>query len=117
MTRPESLEEEVREDWDVLHAIPQRRERDREDVETEVEVFAEMLVADGLARITVGRRDEANVDHRILLLTADATKHAVLYDTEELRLQGQRHLGELVEEERPAVRHLEQTDFVPVGTG
>ena len=33
----------------------------------------------------------------------------------QLRLQRQRHLGQLVEEERAAVRHLEQSDLVAIG--
>ena len=47
----------------------------------------------------------------------DAAHHAVLNDAQQLRLKRQRHLGELVEEERSAVRHLEQTDLVAIGAG
>ena len=52
---------------------------------------------------------------RILLLAADAAHDAVLHDAQELRLERQRHLGELVEEERAVVRDLEETDLVAVG--
>ena len=51
------------------------------------------------------------------LLAADAPNDAVLEHAQQLRLQRQRHLGEFVEEERAAVRDLEQAGLVAVRAG
>ena len=47
----------------------------------------------------------------------DPPDHAVLDDPEQLGLERHRHLGELVEEQRPAVGGLEQARLVAVGAG
>ena len=105
------------ENRNVFDAIAERRQRDAHDVQSIVQILAKMLALDRLARIAIRRRDEANVDDRVMLLAADAANHTVLNDAQQLRLQRQRHLRELVQEERSAVRHLEQTDLVAIGAG
>ncbi len=53
-----------------------------------------------------GSRDDAHV-HRERALGADARHLARLQGAQHLRLRGQAHVADLVEEERAAVRHLE----------
>src|SRR5581483_12072620 len=48
---------------------------------------------------------------------ADRADLAVLQDAQELRLEVGRHLADLVEEHRPAVRRLEQALLVRDGAG
>src|ERR1051325_11978581 len=108
VTVPELDEEVIRQNRNVFDAIAQRRQRDAYDVQTIVEILAQVLVLDRLTRIAVGRGHEAHVDNRIVLLAGDATHDAILNDTEQLRLERKRHFRELVEEERSVVRHLEE---------
>ena len=69
---------------------------------------------DVLRQVAVRRGDDADVDLPAPVL-ADATHLALLERAEELRLEAQRHLADLVEEERPAVGRLEEAG--PVGGG
>ncbi len=90
---------------------------DRHHAEPVVEVLPEEALLDGLFRVPVHRRDEADVHHGIGLLGADPADHAVLDDAQQLGLQRHRHLGQLVEEERAAVGGLEQARLVAIGAG
>ena len=110
-------QEVIREQRDVLETLPERRQLDRNDAQAIEQILAERSLGHALRGITVRRRDEPNVDHRVLLLAADATHDAVLEHAEQLRLDRQRHLRELVEKQRSAVRDLEQTGLVAIGTG
>ncbi len=58
----EFLQEEHRQQRDVLGALAERRESDREHAEAVVQVFAERLFVDGLEQVAIGRRDHADVD-------------------------------------------------------
>ena len=53
------------------------------------------------------RRDHAHVD-RDRLRRADGPHFAFLQHAQQLDLQGERHVADLVEEDRPAVGRLEQ---------
>ena len=52
-----------------------------------------------------------------MLLAADSPDDAVLHHAQQLCLQRERHLGQLVEEERAVVGDLEQSDLVAIGAG
>src|SRR5512141_1092900 len=114
VTRPESLQEVIRQDRNVLDAVAQRWQRDREDVQTEIEVFPEVFATNRFAWISIRRGNKPNVDDRVLVLAPDATQHAILHDAQQLRLKWERHFRQLVQEERAAVGHLEQTDLFSV---
>jgi hypothetical protein len=62
------------------------------------------------------KRDHADVD-RDVLGRADPVQRARLQHAQELHLQLDRHLGDLVEEHRAAVRLLEEADVAPLGAG
>src|SRR5205823_3027612 len=110
------LEEEMREEGDVLEALAQRRHLDGEDIEAVVEVLAHPPVADGLLRIAVRRGDDARVDVD-LLVAADAPELPLLEHAQELDLQLDRHLRDLVEKDRAALGHLEVALALPDGVG
>src|SRR6185312_5332892 len=110
MAIPELDQEVICENRNVLDAIAQRRQRDADDVQPIIEVLAQVLALDRFARIAVRGGDEADVDDRVLLLAADTAHDTVLDHPKQLGLQRQRHLRELVEEERSRVRDLEETD-------
>ena len=92
---------------DILAAIPQRRNRHVDDVEAIVEIFAEALVGDAREKISVRRRDDANVDDGLRAVGADALNLAVLEKSQQQRLHAQAHLADFVHEDRAGVRLLE----------
>ena len=101
-----SLHELARQDRDVLAALAQRRHVERDHVEPVVEILAEAARGDLLLEILVGRGDHAHVDLD-RLGAADALEAVLLQDAQHLGLRHQAHVGDLVEEDRAAVRELE----------
>ena len=105
--RRELVEEELRQEWDVLGPLAERRERQREDAEPVVQVLAERLLADGLrARSRLVAAMDPNVDLP-RRRSADAVELVLLQDAEELGLAVGGELADLVEEDRPPVGELE----------
>ncbi len=78
-----------------------------DDVDAEEEILAEAALLDGRLEIAVGRGHEPHVE-RHLAIRADRAHHALLQRAQELRLQRQRQLADLVEEQRAAVRLQEE---------
>src|SRR6185295_6138222 len=91
---------------DVLRSLAQRRDVDARHRQPEVEIGPEGPLIGLRAQVAVGRRDDADVDLDVLL-AADAAERTPLEDPEQGRLDRQRQLADLVEEDRPAVRQLE----------
>src|SRR5260370_277702 len=112
----EALNEMTHQRLDVLGSLPQRRDLDREDVQAVVEVVAEPLLLDHLDEVAVRRGDQADVDLD-RPGAAEALERLLLEDLEELRLELERDLAYLVEEERAAVRHLEAPELLRDGAG
>ena len=91
---------------DVLAPLAQRRHVDADHVQPVQQVLAELALAHALVEILVSRRDHAHVDaHRDL--SADAIELALREHAQQPRLQLRRHVADLVEEQRAAVRLLE----------
>src|SRR5579864_7937814 len=101
-------DERLDEDGQIVLAVAEGRQLDREHVQPVIEVFAKLVLPDGLERLDVRRRDDANVD-ALFALAADRPKCPLLEDPEELRLGGGGHLGNLVEKQRAPVRQLERS--------
>ena len=98
--------EVAREQRDVVSPRAQRGKGERDDREAVVEVLAEGALVDAPGERPVGRGDDADVDGAARA-RAHAPYRARLDGAEELGLQRERHLADLVEEERAAVRLLE----------
>src|SRR6185436_15679296 len=90
----------------VLAQVAKRRHREREDRQSVIQVGAESAFANLLAQVAVGGGDDARAAHARLRL-ADALVLAVLEHAQELRLQLERQLADLVEEERALAGVLE----------
>src|SRR5712692_2788003 len=101
--------ERARERDYVLGPLPQGRDLDGEDRQPVVQVLAEAPLRDRLAQVAMGGGDDAHVDaHR--RSPAEPLHLALLEDAEKLRLQFERQLADLVEEQRPALGLLEAAD-------
>ena len=95
---------------DLGRAIAQRRHDEREAADAEQQVLAEPAGADLGFEVAVRRGDEARVG-RDFGRAADARDHLALEDAQQLGLERERHLADLVEEQRAAVGRLEEADL------
>ena len=87
---------------DVAAALAQRRHVHADDREAVVEVLAERLLRDLGAQVAVGRGDDAHVD-LLVRVGADLAHRALVEHAQQRRLQVERQLADLVEEDRAAV--------------
>src|SRR5262249_5665642 len=111
-----ALEEVIDEERHVLAAIAKRRQVDRDDVQAVVQIRPELALLDRPLEVSVRGGDHAYVDLD-RRGSADARGALLLEHAEGPRPQGDRQLGHLVEEDRAAVRLLEETDLPRVCVG
>src|SRR5262249_42035502 len=90
----------------VLGPVAERRQDDRKDVEAGVEVAAERPGGDPGPERAVRRRHRAHVDFE-RARPADALEGVLLQHAQQLRLQLDREVANLVEEEGAAIGQLE----------
>src|SRR5205823_5426771 len=93
-----------------------RRQLDGDHLQAPEEVLAEPSFLHELRKVAVGGADHAQVEQD-RLLSADPLDLVLLQRPEDLRLEIQRQIADLVEEQRPAVRQLELAQLLPVGAG
>src|SRR5690606_28619499 len=91
----------------VAVALAQRRQAEREDGETIVEVLAEGAGADGGVEVAVGGGDQADVDLD-LASAAEAAEAAALEGLEQLGLERGGEVADLVEQQGACVGDLEE---------
>src|SRR5438067_1613972 len=82
---------------------PPRRQGHLDDVDAVIEVLAEASLLDGGLEIAVRRGDDADVDGN-LRLAPEGPDPSLLEDAQELRLEPERHVADLVQEERASRR-------------
>src|SRR6266566_3190738 len=112
----EALEEVLDQQRDVLRPGAQRRQREVHHVEAVVEVLPEAAGPHLALEVAVAGGDEAHVDrHREA--RAEGRHLALLDGAQELRLQGERDLRHLVEEEGAALGGAEDAVVVVHGAG
>src|SRR5579883_609097 len=114
----------------VLAPLAQRRHADRHDAEAVEEILAEAARRDFGREIAARRGDDADIDLHAAA-AADALEGLLLQDPHDLALRLERHVGHLVEQQRPAMgllegadlsrifaarRGAEQLDLQPIGT-
>ena len=99
-------DEVLRQQPEIVLPIAQRRQRERDDVEAVEEILAERAGLDRGLEVAVGRRDQPEVD-AYRPRAADALELALLQRAQQLRLQRERQLADLVEEQRAAVGQLQ----------
>ena len=101
---------------DIARALCQRVERHRKHVEPIEQIFAETACGDFRRKIAVGACDDADVDLDRGGRT-DRDDFAFLQGAQKFGLQGQRHLGDFVEQQRAAVGSAEEAFARGVGAG
>src|SRR5213594_4982781 len=106
--------EERGEERDVLAPLGERRDADRQHLQSVEEVLAEAALGDRVLEVEVGRRDDAHV-RALRLRAAERVVLLRLQEMEELRLRGMRELADLVEEERAALRAFDLALDAPRG--
>src|SRR6185436_13817314 len=99
-------DEESRQRRNVGRTIAQRRNHDREDRQSEIQILAVLPRGDRGLQVPVRGGDHAHVDVQ-RRRAADALEGLFFEGAEDLRLQRQRQIADLVEEQRPAVGELE----------
>ena len=110
--------EAARDDGEFIATFAQGRDVKFDEREAEVEVFAEVSLADELGEVAVRRRNDAHVDGHFVGF-ADALDETVLEDAEEESLHFKRQFADLVEEKRAAVSISEEAGaaFLCAGEG
>jgi hypothetical protein len=86
---------------------------DRQDVQPEPQVFAELAVLDGAPQILVRGRDDADV-HGDGFLTSQPFDHAALQRAQQLGLGLRAEIADLVQEQRTPIGELEAS-LPPLG--
>ena len=111
-----ALQEELDQRRDVLAALAQGRQVDRDDVEPVVQVLAEPAGVDLVEQVAVGGGDDPGVDLDGAGV-ADPLELPLLQDAEQLDLELGRGAVDLVEEDAAGVRGLEPAGPVVDGAG
>ncbi len=92
------------EEPDVLGAFTKRRQRDREDVQAVVQVRAKLAAPHHLEEILVGRRDHSHVHRQRPAAAAEPLDLLLLQRSQQLRLELERQVADLVQEQGAADR-------------
>src|SRR5580704_9572455 len=100
-------QERVHEIWNLRDTFAQRRNHERDAVESKVEILAKLASFDLGLEIAVGGTDESYVDVA-RLERADAEHLPLFKYAQELHLDRHRQLADLIEEHGASVGSLEQ---------
>src|SRR5262249_13823789 len=105
----ELLDEMAYEQGNVLWAFAQRRHSDGKHIEPVVQVGAELLFAYQCFEIAIGGGDEPGVGAK-RARGAEALEFPLLQNTQEFRLQFQRHLADFIEKHGAAICEFKAPD-------
>src|SRR5882724_10119200 len=112
----ELVEEVMSKDNGVPRPLAQGWNPDGELVQPIIKVFAELLRVDHLDNAPVGCANNPDIDRNQLAAT-DSLDHALLQEAEQLDLKQRRHVGNLIEKDRPALGKLQLADGLLDGAG
>ena len=96
----------ARQQLDIGSTLPERRNRDRDNVQSKVEIRPEELLRNRLLKIAIGRGNDPDVGLD-RLYSPNPLKFTLLEDAKQLHLELRWHITNLVEKERPAIGNLE----------
>src|SRR5687768_16778201 len=103
----------AREQENVARALAERRQDHFDAANPVVEIFAEAPFLDRGLELAIGGADDPHV-RRAIHGVADAAKLPFLQKAKQLGLRAERHLADLVEEERAAVGGLDQAGAIAI---
>ena len=109
-------EEVLRQEEDVGSSLGERGEPHGHDSQPVIEILTEPASPHRVEEILARRRDDRDVG-RLALRAAEPANRAVFEDLQELRLDALRQQAHLVQEERAAVRRLEEARLGLAGIG
>jgi hypothetical protein len=109
-------QEVLREQHDVPAAFPQRRQDHGDDRQALIEVLAEPPLAYRGREVLARRGQDPDVD-RVVARGPESPHPPLLEGLQELRLEPLGQEADLVQEERPAVRRLEEARLAVAGIG
>src|ERR1700735_1281376 len=101
----------LREYWNVVLALAQRRHVDRKDAEPIVEILPKPPRADQAFEVAIARRNNPDVDPPGRV-GADRLKFAVLQNSQQLGLHRQRQLAYFIQKKSAAVGQLKAADSI-----
>ena len=101
---------------DIFGALSQCRQRNREDIEAVIQVFAKLFIGHRIEQVLVGGGNHPHV-HLALARVAHRFDHPLLQRSQNLGLQRQRHVAHFIEKQRALVGLLETSDPVSHGAG
>src|SRR2546423_3588521 len=94
---------------DVVAALPQRRDRQRNYLQSEIQVLAKRSRAYGTQEIVIGRRDDAHVGANDFV-ASDPLNLLCLDRAQQLCLCVGTEIAHFIEKERSVMRQLEPSD-------
>ena len=109
-------QEVVNQEREVAVAFAERRNQDGDDVDAEVEIFAETALADGVFEILVGCGDQAKIDFASGA-AAEALDGTLLENAQEFALEIGIERGDFVEKERPVMGGFNHAGLGGIGAG
>ena len=92
----------------LFATFPQRRDVDADHAEPVVQVFAELTFGHPLLEVRVGRGEHPDV-HRLRTCLADRHDLGLLEESKQLRLDVERQVADLIEEQRASDRRADQS--------
>ncbi len=99
---------------DVVVAIAKRRNENLRDVQAVIQILAKISGRDTLTQIAIRRGNHADVHLLLNPIGAEAMNLAGFQKPQQHALHARRHLAELIEEQRAAVRENGESRFVAV---
>src|SRR4030042_1028298 len=96
--------------WDILLPLPQRRKRDRYDIESIEEILPEFSIFEKRLQWLIGRCNDANVYFNAFY-SPHPFDFVFLQKSQELRLHREAEISHFVQEKRSTIRLLKEAPF------
>src|SRR5262249_45501429 len=116
LTLGERADEVSDQQRDIPLSLAQWRQREREDIQTIIEIGAESVVFDHPPQVLIGRCDDPDIDPA-RSPAPQPFELLLLKRTQQLRLQLERKVTDLIEEERAAIGGLQTSDSLVERSG
>src|SRR6476660_136411 len=94
----------------ISFSLAERWQRNGENIQPIVQILSEFTVTDHLPQISIGCRDNTNIDSRCAR-AAYGLELARLEDTEQLGLKLQRHVSDFIKKQCASVRQRKPADM------